>query len=158
MEAMRTLRSVRRLLVAACVVPSSPIFVTLMKKAPGSSETWVLTRATRRNNPEDTILNVGIGLPFHNQSLHHTSRFFFRGFLLHIRTKAAKASASSFQLDVFQVQTGACSSILVTCCGEGILCVLVQKDWSCKLVKLAVTCVAILRNCKAETNYTKEYT
>jgi hypothetical protein len=41
-----------------CVVPSSPIFVTLMKEAPGSTETSVLTRATRRNNPEDTILNV----------------------------------------------------------------------------------------------------
>jgi hypothetical protein len=35
------LRSVRRLLVTACVVPSSPIFVTLMKEAPGSSETSV---------------------------------------------------------------------------------------------------------------------
>jgi hypothetical protein len=37
------LRSVRRLLVAASVVSSSPILVTLMKEALGSSETSVLT-------------------------------------------------------------------------------------------------------------------
>jgi hypothetical protein len=54
-------RSVRRLVVRASVVPNSPILVTIMKEALSSSETSVLPRGTRRNIPENRILQCSFG-------------------------------------------------------------------------------------------------
>jgi hypothetical protein len=71
---VRFLRSVRRLLVKANVVPSSPILVPLMIEAISSFETSVLKGATRRYIAEDTILHLSHPL-FATFKIHHNRQY-----------------------------------------------------------------------------------
>jgi hypothetical protein len=72
LSALVFIRSLRRLLVTASVFLSSPILVTLMKEAPHSHETSVLTRATQRHRRENLrsydIRNCCINKPSYDRS------------------------------------------------------------------------------------------
>jgi hypothetical protein len=74
------------MLVTANVVPSSPILVTLMMEAICSSETSVLTRTTRRNIPEPSIL--------HTVWLNRCSLKFGRNLLLQGKEQAKQEASS----------------------------------------------------------------
>jgi hypothetical protein len=59
------LRSLRRMLVTANVVPSSSILSTWLWRGYVSPKRRFLTRTTRCNNPEDGILHCPLSLPKH---------------------------------------------------------------------------------------------
>jgi hypothetical protein len=73
--------------VTANVVPSSPIFVTLMMEAIQSSEKSVLIRTTGRHSPKDRILlgfvvyetlSVKQNLQYNNDFVLVQAKFLFR--------------------------------------------------------------------------------
>jgi hypothetical protein len=74
------LRSLLQLIITTNIVPSSPILVTLMRVALRSTEMTILTTATRRNMPDNGILQNDCQLRNKNAWICHVSDITSRKF------------------------------------------------------------------------------